>query len=242
MIPMRASVAIAFLALACGEGAPAGDTDAAVAGRASPSIALDSAVTGDSLVAVPDLLAGACIAGDPAEGEPWRLESVGLPTLEIEGIEALVARDSARLAARIARMVDVIPSDTSVADFRGLPVTVRAAWRLAVAEADTLVVALVVRRVPIESEPLEELFTIVASPGQRQGVRDPLVEGWFVREVGPEEALVARELAGAYGRANDLVLAFVEDAEGGVRAALVERRDGRWRTAWTGPLPSCPAP
>ena len=213
-----------------------------VAQHTTPDIARDTTAVGDALVATPELLARSCIAGDPAEGVPWRLDSVGLPALAIESIETLVTRDSARLAARIARMVDVIPSDTSIADFRGLPVTVRAAWRLAVAEADTLVVALVVRRVPIESEPLEELFTIVSSPGQRQGVRDPLVEGWFVREVGPEEALVARELAGAYRRSNELVLAFIEDADGGVRAALVERREGRWRTAWSGPLPSCPAP
>ena len=37
---------------------------------------------------------------------PWRLDSVALPALAIEGIEALVTRDSARLVARIARMVE----------------------------------------------------------------------------------------------------------------------------------------
>ena len=221
MRTLRTSLAVVLCALACGERAPADDSDPVVAQHTTPDIARDTTAVGDALVATPELLARSCIAGDPAEGVPWRLDSVGLPALAIESIETLVTRDSARLAARIARMVDVIPSDTSVADFRGLPVTVRAAWRLAVAEADTLVVALVVRRVPIESEPLEELFTIVSSPGQRQGVRDPLVEGWFVREVGPEEALVARELAGAYRRSNELVLAFIEDADGGVREAEV---------------------
>lgn len=245
-VPSAVLYAVSYTALlcglACGERPPADGAQPAVARRAAPDIDRDTAAVANAPVETPSSLTRACIVGDPEEGVPWRLDSVGLPGLAIESIERLVSRDSAHLAARIARMVDVIPSDTTVADFRGLPVTVRAAWRVAVADADTLVVALVVRRVPIESEPLEELFTIIASPGQRQGVRDPLVEGWFVREVGPEEALVARELAGAYRRANDLILAFVEDADGGVRAALVERRDGRWRSAWMGPLPSCPAP
>lgn len=242
MITTRAWLAFAFGGLACGERAPAGDADPEVV-RGSASVITQDATGPDSArVAVPELLVRACIAGDPAEGVPWRLDSVARGDVAIEGIETLAPRDSASLAARIARMVDVIPSDTSVADFRGLPVTVRAAWRLAPADGDTVVVALVARRVPIESEPLEELFTIIAAPGQRQGVRDPLVEGWFVREVGPEELLVARELVGAYLRASELVLAFAEDAERSVRAALVERRAGRWRAGWTGSLPSCSAP
>lgn len=242
MITARAWLALALSGLACGERVPAGDVDPEVVRRTASPITQDSAGLDSSLVAVPELLVRACIAGDPAEGVRWTLDSVALADVALEGIETLVPRDSARLAARIARMVDVIPSDTSVADFRGLPVTVRAAWRLAPAEGDTVVVAIVVRRVPIESEPLEELFTIIAAPGQRQGVRDPLVEGWFVREVGPEEALVARELVGAYLRASELVLAFAEDAERSVRAALVERRAGRWRAGWRGALPSCSAP
>lgn len=238
----RACLAFALSGLACGERAPAGDADPEVLRGSGSAITQDSGGLDSARVAIPDLLVRACIAGDPGEGVPWRLDSVALGGVAIERIETLVPRDSARLAARIARMVDVIPSDTSVADFRGLPVTVHAAWRLAVADGDTVVVALVARRVPIESEPLEELFTIIAAPGQRQGVSDPLVEGWFVRDVGPEEVLVARELIGAYPRPSALVLAFAEDAERSVRTALVERRAGQWRAGWSGSLPSCSPP
>jgi hypothetical protein len=227
-----------FAALACGERAPSGDADTAGVSTGTPDSPPTAA--GDAAVPVPASLARACLAGDPEEGVAWSLDSVALDALPLTGIEALASRDSARLAARIARMVDVIPSDTSIADFRGLPVSVRAAWRLVPAEGDTVVVALVARRMPIESAPLEELFTIVSAPGVRSGVRDPLVGGWFVRDAGPEESLVARELVAAYRRDAELVLAFVEHAEGGVRAALVERRAMVWQPAWSGPLPVCP--
>ncbi len=236
------AVTCAGLALACGERAPAPDADPAVASRTRSAPAPDPARTTDARTPVPEAFARACIAGDPAEGIPWRLDAVGLVPITAEAIESMAARDSARLAARIARMVDVIPSDTTVADFRGLPVTVRAAWRLTVAEGDTVVIALAARRMPIESAPLEELFALVAAPGQRSGVRDPLVEGWFVREVGSEERLVARDLVGAYLDGTDLLLAFTEDTDAGVRAVLVTRAGGAWRATWTGQLQNCPAP
>lgn len=187
----------------------------------------------------PAEIASACLRGDPVEGAHWSLEGGDVALLPFARIENLASRDSARLAARISAAVDVLPSDSSVADFRGLPVAVRAAWILVPAVGDSVVIALVARRVPIESAPLEELFSIIAAPGQRQGVRDPLLGGWVARDVGREEELPARELVSAFLTGDDLTLVLAHDAVSGSRAEMVVRRDGRWRTAWVGPLPSC---
>jgi hypothetical protein len=180
--------------------------------------------------AVPVALATACIDDDPAVDAPWTLRQVdaSLEQLALVAIESLASRDSAGFAARIARAVDVLPSDTSEADFRGLPVAVRAAWRFAPAPGDTIVAALVARRLPMESNPLEELFFLVASPGQRQGVRDPLVEGWVVREVATEESIAVRELLGAYRSGDAISLVIAHDAGAGVRAELLSRRASKW--------------
>jgi len=231
------------LLLACGDGTGGEQAARAIPAADSPSVALDAAPPAAlaDVQAVPFVLASACIDADPALGTPWTLRQVDalLAPLALVTIESLASRDSAGLAARIARAVDVLPSDTSVADFRGLPVVVRAAWRLAPAPGDTVVVALVARRLPIESNPLEELFFLVASPGRRQGVRDPLVEGWIVREVGTEESITVRELVAAYGSADALSLVIAHDDGAGVRAELLSRRASGWSVEWNGPLPSC---
>jgi hypothetical protein len=209
-------------------------------GTAADRLATDSIVI-DPIVAAPSLLASACLAGDHVDGTHRTLEGANALPLEMRSIASFASRDSARFAARISRTVDVLPSDTSVADFRGLPVSVRAAWSLVPSEGDTVVVAFVGRRVPIESAPLEESFSIIAAPGQRQGVRDPLIEHWVVRDVGREEELPGRELAGAFVQDGITILVFAHDAESGPQATLVARRDGRWRSEWSGPVASCAA-
>lgn len=231
-----------ILLVACGDG-----TDEQVA-RAIPA-AESLAVSRDAVrlagpaetSAAPAALATACLDADLAVGAPWTLRQAdaSLEPLVLVGIESLASRDSAGLAARIARAVDVLPSDTSVADFRGLPVAVRAAWRFAPAPGDTIVAALGARRLPMESNPLEELFFLVASPGQRQGVRDPLVERWVVREVAAEESIAVRELLAAYGSGDTLSLVIAHDAGAGVRVELLSRRASKWSVEWSGPLSFC---
>lgn len=233
---------MALGAIACGERAPQPERAPAGAEPAAAPLATDSVVAIASGAPMPAFLARACVAGDPEQGEARRLDSVPATVIPTTAIEALPARDSARFAARIARLVDILPSDTGVADFHGLPVSVRAAWRLAPADGDTIVVAIVVRRMPIESAPLEEVFTIVATPGQRSGVRDALVERWVLREVGHEDELAARELAGAFLVDEVPILALVEDLGDAVRTALVVRRAGRWLPEWAGALAGCTAP
>ena len=195
----------------------------------------------DVVDAVPAFLASSCVSGDPVEGLVWSLDSVTVPSVPATALETLSPRDSALLAARLARMVDVLPADTSSAEFTGLPVTVQSAWRLVPADGDTIIVALAVRRIPIESAPREERVTIVAAPGARAGVRAPLVEGWVSREIGREEELVAREFGGAFVSSDGIAIAFIEDTDAGVRLAVVSRRSGQWISQWAGARAICNA-
>lgn len=231
------------LLVACGDGRTGEQTGRAIPVAESPPVARQAAppaALADTR-AVPVALASACIDEALALGAPWilRQTDAALAPLALVTIESLASRDSGGLAARIARAVDVLPSDTSEADFRGLPVAVRAAWRLVPQPGDTIVVALVARRLPMESNPLEELFFLVASPGQRQGVRDPLVGGWVVREVATEESIAVRELLAAYGSGDALSLVIAHDAGAGVRVELLSRRASKWEVEWSGPLPPC---
>lgn len=230
-----------LLATACAPAEDAPATARAPREAVAADVAVDRPDPFDVSVPPPALLRSACLRGDPAEALAWEFDSVAAPALPLESIEILSARDSAQFAARIARLVDVLPSDTSTADFRGLPVVVRAAWRVVPADADTVVVALVMRRVPIESAPLEEVFFVVATPGRRAGVRDPLVERWSVRDVGTEEIVRVRELASAHLHDGALSLLLVHERADGPHVEVVTRRDGDWRVEWDGGVVGCPA-
>lgn len=235
------AVLVAVLVIGCGDAAPEAASPSATSTGDAVALAPHGADDPAPPVAAPAELASACLRGDPIEGAQWSLDGTSSPLLALVRIESLASRDSARLAARISAAVDVLPSDTSVADFRGLPVSVRAAWVLALADGDSVIVALVARRMPIESAPLEELFAIIAAPGQRQGVRDPLIGGWIARDVGREEELPMRELVGAFHSGGDLTLVLAHDATTGPRAEVIARRRGRWHTGWSGPIPACGA-
>ena len=241
-IPFRAWTVCVSVLMAC---APADEPRDA----AHPAVAQDRATPASSVedplidpAPRPAWLASACLRGDPMHGVGWAFDSVVGDPLPIESIESLAPRDSARLAARLARMVDVLPSDTSLTEFRGLPVVVRAAWRLIPGDGDTVVVALAARRVPIESAPLEEQFLVVAAPGARANVLDPLVAGWSAREVGSEETLPVRELVGASRLEDGVALLLVLDVAEGPRVELVTRHDGRWGATWAGRVASCTGP
>lgn len=229
------------LLVACGEGTVE-ESPRSNRGDASVARTTDSTLADPAGPTMPATFATACLRGDPAEGRPWRIEGVDstfslVPTVTLAD---LTPGDSARLAARIARAVDVLPNDTTVADFRGLPVAVRVAWRLVPAEGDTVIAAVASRRLPIESAPLEESVFLVAVPGVRQGVRAPLLDRWVLRDVALEESMASRELVVAYaGPEDELTLAIVHDADAGVRAELLMRRAGAWRIEWSGPLPGC---
>lgn len=242
----RVAVACVLAGSACGNADPAvrdseRRTDSARVEESAPSQA--ATIGSDpSKVLARLFLPDACVRGEPSAGVAWAIEGIMSDAVPVtrQSLSTLAARDSARLVARIARATDALPSDTGEADFRGLPVVVREGWRLVPHHGDTVIVAFVVRRLPMESSPLEEAFTIVAVPGARQGVREPLVERWYVREVGPEETSDPRELVAAFARHDGpFSLLFVREHASGQALEVVTRREGRWLLEWSGPIAHC---
>lgn len=191
------------------------------------------------------LLGGACLRGDPSRGEPWFFGGISdtLALLSLEPLRGLSSRDSSAVVARIARSVNAIAyerADTSVADFRGLPVVVRDAWRVVPATGDTTLIAIAARRLPIESNPMEEQVTLLASPTHTPSVRDALKVEWYARTAGREDELVPREPVSAFTAADGLLrVVMLREAPDGPRLELLTRVDGEWRTRWDGVVPGC---
>lgn len=242
MVAAVVAPAVAATPMACGDGGdrPRG-SDPPVIRSAEPP----RPPAAESLppAPVPPLGDRPCLLGDPDAGIPWSFAPPGhARTLPMQGIVDLATRDSARLAARLARATDGLPSDTAVADFRGLPVVIRAAWRVVVEDGDTVFIAAAARRLPIESAPREELYTIVAHPVSVPTLREPLRVVWSVREAGPEEIVSPRDLVAAWAAADTLSLLLVREADGDARAELVRRVSGVWGLAWEGAPVACRAP
>jgi hypothetical protein len=223
------------------------DEDAAAsrgAGESEASVPVaPPTLPGARPVAVPAALGAACLLGDPSVGRPWQVQQLDdtLAVLPLVPLSSLAMRDSTRLAARITRAADVLPADTSVADFRGLPVVVRDAWILVASAQDTVVIAVVSRRLPIESDPLEEYLTLLAVPDRAPAGRDALRTVWHVRDAGAEERLETHDPVAALqapGGALRLLLVR-ESVATRVVELLVRGPRGTWDRQWEGALPPC---
>jgi hypothetical protein len=217
-------------------------TDGASTGAPSSAAPSDSAADSSAVTAAP--LRAACVEGDPAAGSPWRIvgEDSGWRRLPTLAIEDLAMRDSARLAARLASAADALPNDSTGGDFNALPVVVQAAWRVLGGEGDTLFVARTVRRMPIESAPLEETTLLIAVPAVRTGTRATVVVPWSQREVTVEEKSDPFDLATAFADSTGPLLLFVRTADEAPEAELIHRQGTAWIHSWRGTLPRCIRP
>lgn len=173
-------------------------------------------------------------SGEPTA--PWKAgftagRAVAVP---LDSIETLAAPDSAVRAAEVARLASGAPNDTAGA-FRGVPYVVRAAREFQVDENVRGLVALVVRRMAIEANPLQEhLFMIAESPADTPRATWRLA--YTERVVGPEETVETVEvLAGVrLGSAGRLTLVLGRDHGDGTTYSLVERAGaGRWVLRWS---------
>jgi hypothetical protein len=186
----------------------------------------------------------ACLSGDPTVGESWRVQELAdtLAELPLTQLARLPMRDSTRLAARITRAADVLPANTSVADFRGLPLAIRDAWILMTPEQDTIVIALVSRRLPIESAPLEEFLTVIVVPDPDPTAGGAMRAVWHVRDAGDEERLITYEPVAALRTPDAAVrILLVRESAGRPQVVLLGRDPrGAWERGWEGELPVCP--
>jgi hypothetical protein len=156
----------------------------------------------------------------------------------VDSIEMLASQDSARLAADLTRLASALPNDTAAA-LRGIPFSVRSAYRFAPVSGDTVVVAHIIRKLTIEANPLEEHILLIAERSSGESSWRP---AFYERTSGSEEnvetvdVLAIVELAVAKRPA--LVLERSGDA---VRAFSILERIGprQWRVRWTSDYTAC---
>jgi hypothetical protein len=160
----------------------------------------------------------------------------GLP---LDTVEAMAHADSARLAADITRLVSTAPNDTA-RTFRGIPFSVRTAYRFTPVAGVEAVVADVVRTLNQEANPLEEHTLVV---GERPaGSTAPFKLAYREVTSGSDETLESSDVLAAVAIGSpphiDLVLAR-EGYESNAYALLERQADGSWRLRWTSAHTGC---
>lgn len=159
--------------------------------------------------------------------------------IPLDSIETMAHADSARLAADIARLVSTAPNDTA-RTFRGIPYSVRTAYRFTPAEGVEAVVADVVRTLNQEATPLEEHTLVI---GERpNGSTGPYRLAHREVTSGSDETLESSDVLAAVAIGTpphvDLVLAR-EGYESNAYALLERRPDGSWRLRWMSAHTGC---
>ncbi len=159
--------------------------------------------------------------------------------LALDTVEAMAHADSARLAADITRLASTAPNDTS-RTFRGIPFSVRTAYRFTPVAGIEAVVANVVRSLNQEANPLEEHTLIV---GERaSGSTAPYRLAYREVTSGSDETLESSDVLAAVTIGApphvDLVLAR-EGYESNAYALLERQPDGSWRLRWTSAHTGC---
>jgi hypothetical protein len=157
----------------------------------------------------------------------------------VDSIAGMVAGDSARLAADIARLASALPGDTA-AVFRGLPFVVNKALRARMPNGSIVLAAVVVRNVNQEANPRQERILLIAE--RDSGTAPvPYLTRYSERKTGLEETLettdpIAIVLLGVDRRPT---VVLTHDAGSGLSYFLVERVAGRWVRRWASAYAGC---
>jgi hypothetical protein len=158
--------------------------------------------------------------------------------LPLDTIEALAHADSAKLAADITRLVSTA-NDTS-RTFRGIPYSVRTAYRFTPAAGVEAVVADVVRTLNQEANPQEEHTLVV---GERPaGTSAPYKLAYREVTAGSDETLESSDVLAAVTIGSpphvDLVLGR-EGYESNAYALLERQPNGSWHLRWMSAHTGC---
>jgi hypothetical protein len=160
-------------------------------------------------------------------------------SLPLDTIETMAHADSAKLAADITRLVSTVPNDTA-RTFRGIPFSVRTAYRFTPVPGVEAVVADVVRKLNQEANPLEEHTLVV---GERPaGSNAPYRLAYREVTAGSDETLESSDVlaAVAIGSPPHIDLVLARDGYESNAYALLERQpDGKWRLRWTSAHTGC---
>ncbi len=170
---------------------------------------------------------------------PWTAAFLAgrVTAIQLDSIEGLSPRDSARLVVDLTRMASALRDDT-VATFHGLPFVVLRAWRTKGLSPE-FVVATLARRVNQEDSPKEERLVMVVDQTGTDSRQWTIA--WHERASGREEELVVAEPLLAYrtSRGSDVHLLFGRDDGDALGAAILTRTATGWRVLWESAVAGC---
>ena len=160
-----------------------------------------------------------------------------ITAIPLDSIEGMAPRDSARLAADLARLASGLRDDTDPT-FQGLPFVVLRAYRARDEDARFVVVTLI-RRINQEDSPREERLVMVVDM-----IGDDARQwrvSWHERASGTEEELLVAEplLAFRARNAKDVRLLFGRDDGVSLSAAVLSRTAAGWTLQWESPASGC---
>ncbi|HJU88706.1 MAG TPA: hypothetical protein VJ672_04900 [Gemmatimonadaceae bacterium] len=183
----------------------------------------------------------ATLTGAPSVPATWAIgfQRGRARAIPVDSIETLASQDSARLAADLTRLASALPNDTAAA-LRGIPFSVRSAYRLALNARDTAIVAHIIRKLTIEANPLEEHIFLIAE--RDTTFRSTWRVAYSERTSGSEENVETTDALAAVAigssRRPTIVLERSGDA---ARAFSILQRvaSGQWRARWTSVYTGC---
>ena len=171
---------------------------------------------------------------------PWRVgfrqgAAVGL---KLDSIESMPSADSSRIAAEIARLVSPLAEGADSA-FRGLPFSVRKAYRFSI-DGTSVLVSDVVRKIAQEANPREEHILLIAE--RPQSGEEKYTVAFHSRVSGSEDVVRTHEILSAVRfvrNARPVIVVAFGYADGG-RIALLERTgEKRWKVSWRSAYTGC---
>lgn len=172
----------------------------------------------------------------------WAVSFLGghVEPVPLDSIEALTPPDSARLAVEAARLASTLPNDTALA-FRGIPFSVRTAYRFTAPDGAHVLVADVLRKVNQEANPLEEHILLVAERDTTAQQSERYRSVYSERTSGTEEGIETSEVLAAVRLGGDRVLLVLgrQGLETAAYALLERFAPARWRVKWTSVHTGC---
>lgn len=169
--------------------------------------------------------------------KPWRVGFINgrVTGTALDSIEGISAADSAAFTAEIIRIASSY-SQAGDSAYRGLPFSVRKAYRFSVGSTPVFV-ANVVRKINAEANPRQEHSLVIA---ERSG--GTYRAAFQTRTAGSEESVQTNDILAVVNiveTGQPAIIVTFEHEDGG-RVGLVERASGgRWRVVWRSAYTGC---
>lgn len=158
----------------------------------------------------------------------------------LDSLDGMSGADSARLAADLTRLASALPDDTSKT-FRGIPFSVRYAFRFQPAPGIEAIVADLVRRLNQEASPLEQ-HTLLIAERSSTTPEAPFRVAYHERAGGLEEAIETTDVLAVLRLSSPphVELVVLREGQDTNAYSIMERgTDGSWRVRWTSVHTGC---